>query len=130
LRLVLARCLVRLDRRAEAVEVAHAARGDLERWPGWRRDEVDTFLADLAGPMPAVAGSSELTAREREVAALLAEGVTNAELARRLYISPKTAAVHVSNILMKLRMANRAEVAAWAVRSGLVEGGNRVAHRS
>ncbi|HEY1278792.1 MAG TPA: LuxR C-terminal-related transcriptional regulator, partial [Acidimicrobiales bacterium] len=49
-----------------------------------------------------------------------AEGLSNAEVARRLYISPKTAAVHVSNILMKLGMSSRAEVAAWAVRSGLV----------
>ena len=60
----------------------------------------------------------ELTAREREVAALLSEGLTNGELARRLYISPKTVAVHVSNILMKLHLSNRAEVAAWAVRTG------------
>jgi DNA-binding NarL/FixJ family response regulator len=65
------------------------------------------------------AGEGELTTREREVAALLAEGLSNAELARRLYISPTTAAVHVSNILMKLGMSSRAEVAAWAVRSGL-----------
>jgi DNA-binding NarL/FixJ family response regulator len=55
---------------------------------------------------------------------LLAEGLTNSELAARLYISPKTAAVHVSNILMKLQMSSRAEVAAWAVRSGLA--GQRV----
>ena len=60
-----------------------------------------------------------LSPREREVAALLAEGLSNAELARRLYISPKTAAVHVSNILAKLGMSSRAEVAAWAVRTGL-----------
>ena len=51
--------------------------------------------------------------------ACVAEGLTNAEMARRLYISPSTAAVHVSNILAKLGMASRAEVAAWAVRSGL-----------
>ena len=57
--------------------------------------------------------------REREVAALLAEGLTNAALAERLYISPRTAAVHVSNILAKLGMASRTEVAAWAVREGL-----------
>src|SRR6266536_2994974 len=41
------------------------------------------------------------------------------ELARRLYISPKTASVHVSNILTKLGMSSRAEIAAWAVREGL-----------
>jgi DNA-binding NarL/FixJ family response regulator len=49
---------------------------------------------------------------------LLAEGLTNAQLAERLYISPRTAAVHVSNILQKLGMASRAEVAAWAARAG------------
>ena len=42
------------------------------------------------------------------------------EITRRLYISTKTASVHVSNILAKLDMSSRTEVAAWAVRSGLV----------
>ncbi|NUT33186.1 MAG: response regulator transcription factor, partial [Hamadaea sp.] len=51
------------------------------------------------------------TPREREVALLVAEGLTNAELARRLYISPKTAAVHVSSILHKLGVSSRTEVA-------------------
>jgi DNA-binding NarL/FixJ family response regulator len=53
------------------------------------------------------------------VAALLAEGLSNAGLAERLYISPRTAAVHVSNILSKLGMASRTEVAAWATRERL-----------
>ena len=68
-----------------------------------------------------VTSEGELTAREREVAALLSEGLTNGELGRRLYISPKTVAVHVSNILMKLHLSNRAEIAAWAVRTGVVQ---------
>jgi DNA-binding NarL/FixJ family response regulator len=51
---------------------------------------------------------------------LLAEGLSNGEIARRLYISTKTASVHVSNILAKLNMTYRTEVATWAVRSGLV----------
>ena len=114
---LLARSLASLTRRSEALEVARRARARLERWPGWRRDELDALLARLEA-----AGDGELTAREREVAALLADGLTNAELARRLYISPRTAAVHVSNILMKLGMSNRAEVAAWAVRTGLARG--------
>ena len=54
------------------------------------------------------------------MAALIAEGLTNSQLAERLFISPKTAAVHVSNILMKLGLSSRAEVAAWAVRHGVV----------
>jgi DNA-binding CsgD family transcriptional regulator len=115
LRVVLARGLAGQSRRPEALAAARAARDDLERWPGWRRDEVDALLRRLEGG--AAEGEGELTSREREVAALLAEGLSNAEVARRLYISPKTAAVHVSNILMKLGMSSRAEVAAWAVRN-------------
>jgi DNA-binding NarL/FixJ family response regulator len=57
-------------------------------------------------------GAEALTPREREVAVLLAEGLTNAELARRLFISPRTAAVHVSKILSKLDVASRTQVAA------------------
>ena len=55
---------------------------------------------------------------KREVVALLAEGLTNGEIAARLFISPKTASVHVSNILAKLSMTSRAEIAAYAVRAG------------
>ena len=71
------------------------------------------------GVGPELTGPEALTPREREVAGLLAEGLTNAGLADRLYISPRTAAVHVSNILSKLGMSSRSEVAAWAVREGL-----------
>ena len=69
------------------------------------------------GPEPS--GPEALTPREREVVSLLAEGLTNSQVAERLYISPRTAAVHVSNILAKLGMSSRTEVAAWAVREGL-----------
>ncbi|MGH9262468.1 MAG: helix-turn-helix domain-containing protein, partial [Acidimicrobiales bacterium] len=67
-------------------------------------------------------GPAALTPREREVVALLAEGLTNSQIAERLYISPRTAAVHVSNVLAKLGMASRTEVAAWAIRTGVAEG--------
>jgi DNA-binding CsgD family transcriptional regulator len=100
-------------------EARQAVEGELGRWPGWRRDRALALLKRLDGSAGVPEG--ELTPREREVAALLSEGLTNGELARRLYISPKTAAVHVSNILTKLNMCSRAEVAAWAVRSGLAD---------
>ena len=58
----------------------------------------------------AVTGVAALTRREREVALLVADGLTNTELARRLYISPRTVAVHVSNILHKLGVSSRTEV--------------------
>jgi DNA-binding NarL/FixJ family response regulator len=114
--LALARALAAQGRTVEARERATRARSLLEHWPGWRRAEVDALLQRLDAD---TATDGELTRREREVAALLAEGLSNSELARRLYISPRTAAVHVSNILTKLGMSSRTEVAAWAVRNGL-----------
>jgi DNA-binding CsgD family transcriptional regulator len=120
LRVRLAQCRLAMGERTRALaEVQRALDGELARWPGWRRDRALALRARLDGGGAAPEG--ELTAREREVAALLSEGLTNSELARRLFISPKTAAVHVSNILMKLHMASRAEVAAWAVRTGLAD---------
>jgi DNA-binding CsgD family transcriptional regulator len=113
--LLRARSLAALGRRTEATAAARETVARLERWPGPRRLAAEALVARLEGAEP----DGELTAREREVAALLAEGLTNAEVAHRLYISPKTAAVHVSNILTKLGMASRAEVAAWAVRTGV-----------
>ena len=117
-----ARCLLALGDQPGALDQARAAARLLERWPGWRRDEAAALLRRLGEGPPATDGPDVLTPREREVAALLAEGLSNGEIARRLYISTKTASVHVSNILAKLGMASRAEVAAWAVRSGLVAG--------
>jgi DNA-binding NarL/FixJ family response regulator len=116
LHLTLARALYAHSRTPAARQQAETARSLLEHWPGWRRDEVDAELSRLDS---AATKEGQLTPREREVAALLGEGLSNSELARRLYISPRTAAVHVSNILVKLGMSSRAEVAAWAVRNGL-----------
>jgi DNA-binding CsgD family transcriptional regulator/tetratricopeptide (TPR) repeat protein len=62
-----------------------------------------------------------LTQREREVLALVAEGRTNRQIAEKLYISDKTASVHVSNILAKLGVTNRSEAGAVAHRLGLVD---------
>jgi DNA-binding CsgD family transcriptional regulator/tetratricopeptide (TPR) repeat protein len=109
-----ARCLLALNRPEPAA--AHVATGGalLARWRGWRVDQLDQLRARL-GLAPAdgartVTGTAALTPREREVALLIADGLTNAELARRLYISPKTAAVHVSNILHKLGVSSRTDV--------------------
>jgi DNA-binding NarL/FixJ family response regulator len=118
-RLAYATALVATGDRGGALAECRRAQALLARWPGWRRDRVEGMLARLEGSgtrHPA----GELTAREREVASLIAEGLTNGQLAERLFISPKTAAVHVSNILAKLGLASRAEVAAWAVRRELL----------
>jgi len=78
---------------------------------------------DPAVPMPtgmsAPADADPLSPREREVAALIATGATNRQIAAALVISPHTAERHVERILGKLGYTARAEVAAWAARRGL-----------
>jgi DNA-binding NarL/FixJ family response regulator len=69
---------------------------------------------------PAGTSSHGLTNREREVLSLLATGASNRGIADTLFISVKTAGVHVSNILRKLEVANRAEATSVAIRDGLV----------
>ncbi|MFD5321684.1 response regulator [Streptomyces sp. NPDC127098] len=60
-----------------------------------------------------------LTDRERQVLALIARGRSNREIARALVLSEKTVKTHVSNILMKLDLADRTQAALWAVRHGI-----------
>lgn len=78
---------------------------------------------ELAGASPdrASDGRLGLTARELEVLGMVADGSSNKQIATALFISPKTVSVHVSNILGKLGVASRAEAAALAHRSGLVD---------
>jgi DNA-binding CsgD family transcriptional regulator len=87
--------------------------------------QLDTLAQRLglrpAGP--ALEGTEVLTSREREVLRLVAEGHSNSRIAERLYISPKTASVHVSRIIAKLGVANRVEAAAVAHRLGLLDRG-------
>jgi len=116
-----ARCAIALGRLDEAKAHVGEAERLLARWRGWRVDELEGVRRRLGGGTPgsSAAGPGSLTPRELEVVALLAEGLSNADLAARLFISPKTAAVHVSNVLAKLGMASRTEVAAWAIREGV-----------
>lgn len=123
LRCVLARSQLALGNSPAAGVQVERALAELERWPGWRQDDALALARRIEGTRGggsgAVAGDGGLTAREREVAVLVASGLTNRELADRLYISPKTASVHISNILAKLGLDNRTELAAWALRSGV-----------
>ncbi|OHU20879.1 DNA-binding response regulator [Mycobacteroides franklinii] len=69
---------------------------------------------------PAESGLDDLTDREREVMALVAEGLTNAEIGARLFMSPATARTHVSRILTKLSARDRTQLVVIAYESGLV----------
>ena len=76
-----------------------------------------------APPSAGVPASYGLTGRELAVLRLLATGRTNAQIGAELYISPKTAGVHVSNILRKLGVSGRVQAAALAERAGLLHSG-------
>ncbi|MBO0805575.1 MAG: response regulator transcription factor, partial [Nocardiopsaceae bacterium] len=91
-----------LARRAR-LDVGHASHGT-----GGRGSGGITGASRLSG----------LTGREREVLRLLARGASNREIGAELFITPKTASVHVSNILAKLGAASRTEAAAIAFREG------------
>jgi DNA-binding NarL/FixJ family response regulator len=103
-----------------AIEIVAA--GDALLAPSITRRLIAEFAArrDPADPSPVLA---ELTEREREITRLVAEGLTNSEIAGRLVISPLTAKTHVSNVLRKLGCRDRAALVALAYESGLVSPG-------
>jgi DNA-binding CsgD family transcriptional regulator len=117
-----ARTLILLGRLDDARLHATEAARLLARWRGWRVEQLRAVERRLGLGVEPGGGPAALTPREREVVALLAEGLTNSQVAERLFISPRTAAVHVSNVLAKLGMASRTEVAAWAIRTGIAGG--------
>jgi ATP/maltotriose-dependent transcriptional regulator MalT len=97
----------------------------------WLVDEIESLVArarlQLRGEAPPASASAAqpedpfgLTARERDVLALVAAGATNREIGERLHMAEKTASVHVSRILAKLDVRSRTEAAAVAHRQGLV----------
>jgi DNA-binding NarL/FixJ family response regulator len=100
-----------------AIEVVAA--GDALLAPSITKRLIAEFAArpDPASTPDALA---ELTDREREITRLVAEGLTNTEIAGRLVISPLTAKTHVSNVLRKLGCRDRAALVALAYESGLV----------
>jgi ATP/maltotriose-dependent transcriptional regulator MalT len=88
-----------------------------------RRSRIDLAAGVAAGQEPSATVEPDrfgLTRREREVLELVADGLSNRQIAERLFISENTAGVHVSNIIGKLGASGRVEAAAIAHRSGLI----------
>jgi len=127
----LAEALVEAGRRDEAAAVWRAARDTASRLRASplgaalddlaRRARLDPGNGNRGGHGNGSGGTSPLAAltdREREVLSLIARGMSNREIGTELFITPKTASVHVSNILGKLGAASRTEAAAIAYREG------------
>ena len=84
-------------------------------------EEAQRLPRKTGAPAPVSAGHDGLSAREREVAALIARGKSNGEIAVDLVLSKRTVEKHISSILSKLALANRAQIVRWAIDSGLTD---------
>ena len=111
---------------AEQAELLRAiqtvATGGVVFSPGIAR-RVLQYLSELPANVPAQAFDA-LTQREREILDLIARGYSNAEIAERLVLSPKTVSNHVSNVLLKLQAADRTKLMLMALEAGLGQADN------
>ena len=98
--------------------------GDALLSPGVTRRLIGEFATrSRPDAAPAADRLGELTDREREVVALVGEGLNNDEIAQRLFLSPATAKTHVSRSMVKLHVRDRAQLVVLAYESGLVRPG-------
>jgi len=106
------RCRAALGEQAFHQAFVRAAGMDLQEAVGYALSE------DAARPRRAAAATPEVTRREWQICELVAEGLSNKEIAARLVISQRTAESHVQNVLNKLGFANRSLIAAWVAQRG------------
>lgn len=102
---------VSADNLVRAIRAAHVGRATLS-------PEASQALVEMENRPPAP--GLDLTDREREVLALMIEGLNNVQIAGRLTVSPSTIKSHVSNILAKLGVASRTEAVTLALRNGII----------
>ena len=115
--------LVKDTEPAELLRAVRAvAAGDALLSPSVTRRLIGEYAHRAKEPRPANV-LDVLTEREREVVALVAEGLSNEEIAERLYVSPTTAKTHVSRAMVKLHARDRAQLVVIAYESGLVRPG-------
>ena len=101
--------------RARLGEKAYAAAFDKGAWMNFPDAIAYALEEKPSTPTRVSHGQHNLTGRELEIAALVAEGLSNKQIAARLVIGQRTAETHIENIMNKLGVSTRAQVAAWAV---------------
>lgn len=106
-----------------AIRAVHS--GDSVVAPSTTRRLIDQFAALLPSGEATPDELAELTDREREVLTLIAQGLSNAELARRLFVSEATVKTHVGRVLAKLSLRDRVQAVVYAYEHGLVRAGQR-----
>jgi NarL family two-component system response regulator LiaR len=99
------------DKLVDAIRETHQGRTMLSS------EAADALVQRAVAPRPL---GYDLTDTQREVLALMVEGLTNSDIGERMYLSPSTVSYHVSEILSKLGASNRAQASALAFRHGLV----------
>lgn len=113
---------------AEPSEILRAIRvvaaGDSLLSPSVTRRVVETFAHRPAPTAPRPSLLTELTEREREVVSLVGKGLSNDEIAERLFISPATARTHVSRAMLKIDARDRAQLVVFAYETGLTSPGS------
>jgi len=97
-----------------------AAAGEVYLYPSLAKLLVQDYFAREKG-LATAPEASDLTEREKEVLAYLADGASNQEIAEVLYISPKTVARHRENIMRKLNLHSRTELVKYAIRKGIIQ---------
>lgn len=117
-----------LGKGADPVDLLDAIRtvaaGDALLSPRATRALIDQYRdSPAAGPVAVPARLHALTAREREMVALVAQGLSNDDIALRLYVSPLTAKTHINRAMTKLQARDRAQLVVIAYQSGLVRAG-------
>jgi DNA-binding NarL/FixJ family response regulator len=115
--------LIQFDRARETIHqiCENIPEGDLRE--GFIR-QASEELPSVSPPSPRQIAKREfggLTERERQVAALIAQGKSNREIATELVVGERTAETHVANIMAKLGFDSRTQIAAWATRLGLTK---------
>jgi len=107
----------------DAVRVVAA--GESLLTPRHTRRLIEAFVAQAGGPTLDTGALEGLTPREREILALVGQGLSNAEIAERLVLSPLTAKTHVARLFGKLGARDRAQLVVTAYETGLVRPGRR-----